>query len=147
MEWADYVRFFRAAEVKDASIDVKRIVDPDQPAIDFLNVRYLLTEPGAAPGGTWNRIYGGRDGELYENSEFKSRFFVPRMLRRVTAGEWDRKLAGSSDFDDTPLVSGRDLPAVIANPVEAIVTCLASEPGEFRLRVATPAPALVPRQF
>ncbi|HKO59436.1 MAG TPA: hypothetical protein VJ276_26445, partial [Thermoanaerobaculia bacterium] len=67
MEWADYMRFFRVAEIEDVSIDVKRIADPAHPVIDFLNVRYLLTEPGAALGGKWRRIYAGADGELYEN--------------------------------------------------------------------------------
>ncbi len=143
MEWADYVRFFRVAEVKDESIDVKRIVDPYHPAIDFLNVRFLMTEPGANLGGKWERIYRGIDGELYENRQFKGRFFVPAMLRRSSANSWVRDLAASANLAETPLLAGRDLPAVIVNPRDAIVTTHALGPAEFRLRVATPAPAVV----
>jgi membrane protein YfhO len=143
MEWSDYVRFFRVAEVKDASIDVKRIADPTQIAIDFLNVRYLLTEPHANLGGKWQRLYSGIDGELYENSSFISRFFVPRLARRVQKNDWERELYGSADFQDTPLVYGRDLPAVFVNPTDATVTCRTFGPSEFRLRVAVSRRALV----
>jgi len=77
MEWNEYARFFKAAEVPDASIDVKRIADPEQPLIDFLNVRFLLTEPGVKLGGKWRTVYSGIDGELYENSAARPRFFGP----------------------------------------------------------------------
>jgi hypothetical protein len=143
MEWSDYVRFFRVAEVKDASIDVKRIADPTHIAIDFLNVRYLLTVPHSNLGGKWQLLYSGIDGELYENNNFIARFFVPRLLRRVQKNEWERELYASTDFQETPLVYGRDLPPVIANPPDATVTCRALTPTEFRLRVATPRAALV----
>jgi hypothetical protein len=77
MEWNEYARFFKAAEVPDASIDVKRIADPEQPLVDFLNVRFLLTEPRVKLGGKWRPIYSGIDGELYENSAVQPRFFGP----------------------------------------------------------------------
>ena len=143
MEWADYVRFFRAAEMRDDSIDVKRIADPNSPAIDFLNVRYLLAEPGARLGGKWQRLYSGVDGELYENSAFMPRFFVPKLLRRVPAGHWEQELSRSSDYQETPLVHGPALPEVIVNPPDATVTCRVHGPTDFRLRVAAPGPAFV----
>lgn len=143
MEWGDYVRFFRVAEAKDTSIDVKRIVDPNESAIDFLNVRYLLTVPETNLGGKWQRLYSGADGELYENTSFLSRFFVPRLLRRIDKNDWERELRRSGDFQDTPLVYGRDLPPVVVNPPEATITCRAHGPTDFRLRVATPRPTLV----
>jgi hypothetical protein len=143
MEWIDYVRFFRVAEAKDTSIDVKRIVDPNHVAIDFLNVRYLLTYPNANLGGKWQLLYSGVDGELYENAGFMSRFFIPHLLRRVQKTDWEGELRRSSDFQDTPLVYGRDLPPVIVNPQEATITCRAHGPTDFRLRVATPRPVLV----
>lgn len=143
MEWSDYVRFFRVAEAKDSSIDVKRIIDPNANAVDFLNVRYLLTVPDANLGGKWQRLYSGVDGELYENTEFTSRFFVPHLLRRVDKRNWERELRRSGDFQETPLVFGRDLPPVVVNPPEATITCRAHGPTDFRLRVATPRPTLV----
>lgn len=143
MEWADYVRFFRVAEVKDTSIDVKRIVDPTHVAIDFLNVRYLLTYPHTDLGGKWARLYSGVDGELYENTNFVSRFFVPRLLRRVNESEWERELRMSRDFQETPIVYGRNLPPVITNPADATITTRTHGPTDFRLRVATSAASLV----
>ena len=143
MEWSDYVRFFRSAEVKDQSIDLKRIVDPNKVAIDFLNVRYLLAVPEAGLGGKWQLLYKGRDGELYENNDFIARFFVPHTLRRVQKEDWERELLASKDFQDTPLVYGRDLPPVVVNPTEATVTCRAHGPTDFRLRIAVPQPAFV----
>jgi membrane protein YfhO len=143
MEWSEYVKFFRLAEVKDASIDVKRIADPTQIAIDFLNVRYLLTEPRANLGGKWQRLYSGIDGELYENANFIPRFFVPRLARRVQKDDWERELYHSADYQDTPLVYGRDMPPVFINPADATVTCRTFGPSEFRLRVAVSQRALV----
>ncbi len=143
MEWSDYVRFFRVAEVKDESIDVKRIVDPEMVAVDFLNVRYLLTEPGRNLGGKWRRLYSAGDGELYENSGFVPRFFVPRLARRVAPAEWERELARSSDFDEVPLVHGGGLPPVIVNPSEVRLAQKADGPAGFRLHVITPAGTLI----
>jgi len=76
MEWSEYAKFFRAVELPDASIDVKRIADPEQPLLDRMNVRYLLTPPGAAVGPKWRRIYAGVDGELYENATVFERFYA-----------------------------------------------------------------------
>ncbi len=143
MEWSDYVRFFRVAEVKDASIDVKRIADPATIAVDFLNVRYLLTDPHANLGGKWQRLYSGVDGELYENQEFIPRFYVPRMARRVARSQWERELDASNDYQDVPLVYGPDLPPVFVNPQQWTITCRAFGPAEFRLRVSVPQKTLV----
>lgn len=142
MEWRDYVRFFRVAQVRDDSIDVKRIVDPAHIAIDFLNVRYLLTEPNANLSGKWQRLYSGVDGELYENTNFIARFFVPKILRRVRPGEWEREL-NRDDFVQTPLVHGRGLDPVIINPPGVTVTCKVVSPTEFRVRVTAPQRTLV----
>lgn len=143
MEWGDYARFFRTAEVDDRAVDVKRINDPEKPAVDFLNVRYLLTEPGARLSERWMRVYGGADGELYLNTRFMARFFVPRLARRVEAAQWEEELMRSPDSHETPLVFGPGVPPVVVNPGDAIVTCRAHGPTEFRLRVATTGRTLV----
>jgi hypothetical protein len=77
MEWAEYARFFRRLEVPDASINVKRIANAGEPLLDFLNVRFLLTEPGAVVPSKWKLLYSGVDGGLYENSAVRPRFFGP----------------------------------------------------------------------
>jgi hypothetical protein len=76
MEWGEYAKFFRAIELPDASIDVKRIGDPEQPLLDRMNVRFLLTPPGASIGPKWRRIYAGIDGELYDNTAALGRFYA-----------------------------------------------------------------------
>jgi hypothetical protein len=143
MQWGDYGRFLRTAAVKDAWIeDVKRIADASHPIIDFLNVRYLLVEPGMQPGPTWTRVYAGADGELYRNGESKPRFFVPPMMRRVGRGEWESELAGGGDFVGTPLVSGAGVEAVVVNPKAEVAVALWG-PTSYRLNVTAAGPAVV----
>lgn len=84
MEWAEYARLFKGLEVPDTSIDVKRVANADHPLLDFLNVRFLLTEPGARLSKKWTRLYAGADGELYENSAVLPRFFGPVGVRVAT---------------------------------------------------------------
>jgi hypothetical protein len=90
MAWGPYGEFLRTAAVQDQWIeDVKRIADAEHPIVDFLNVRYLLTEPGMDPGPTWERIYDGRDGELYLNREYRSRFFpMGEAAAEVAVRQW-----------------------------------------------------------
>lgn len=83
MEWGEYARFFRQLEMPDASIDVKRVANVDQPLIDQLNIRYVLTEPGVALSAKWRRVYSGRDGELFENTRVLPRFFAFGGAARV----------------------------------------------------------------
>jgi hypothetical protein len=77
MEWSEYATFFKRIEVPDASIDVKRVTNVDDPLLDFLNVRFLLTEPRAGLSEKWKRLYSGPDGDLYESSAVQPRFFGP----------------------------------------------------------------------
>lgn len=106
-------------------------------------MRYLLTEPNANPGGTWRRLYSAIDGDLYENTGLISRFFVPRLARRVAAADWESELSASTDFHQVPIVHGRGLPPVIANPAGAVLTERVVSPTQFRLRVVTAAPTFV----
>jgi hypothetical protein len=143
MEWADYMRFFRVAEIEDASIDVKRIADPMHPAIDFLNVRYLMTEPNAGLGGKWRRIYAGVDGELYENAAVLPRFFAPRLVRRVGAEVWEGEVGTVGDFHEVAIAHGKGLPAVFANPEGVRIAVREEGPARLRLSIDAPAEALI----
>lgn len=131
MAWSDYGRFLRTAAVKDAWIeDVKRINDASHPIVDFLNVRYLLTEPEMDPGPQWELIYTGADGKLYRNRQYRSRFFVPEMLRR------------SGALAEMPVVSGDDFPPVVVNPAAEVGVRRWSTTA-YRLRARADAPAVV----
>jgi len=77
MALASYMRFFRLVEVADPTNEVKRVVDVDRPAIDFLNVRFVLGEPGSRLSGRWQPVYDGVDGTLFQRTEPLARFFVP----------------------------------------------------------------------
>lgn len=76
MALESYARFFDRVAADDPSSDVKRIHDVDHPALDFLGVRFLLTDPSFVPSAAWTLRYEGPDGKLYESREWKRRFFV-----------------------------------------------------------------------
>jgi hypothetical protein len=143
MQWGDYGRFLRTAAVRDAWIeDVKRIADASHPIIDFLNVRYLLAEPGMRPGATWTQVYSGADGDLYRNDEYMPRFFAPPLLRRVGRRDWEEEIAAGRGFAETPLVSGPGLEAVVSNPPVEVAVAQRG-PTEYRLKVKAEGEAVV----
>ncbi|HVG23960.1 MAG TPA: hypothetical protein VND45_07380 [Thermoanaerobaculia bacterium] len=76
MSYAAYTELLKPIVVDDRSIDFDRIVDVQSPLLDALNVRYLLTEPGAEPGGRWQPRYRGPDGSLFENPSVRARFWI-----------------------------------------------------------------------
>jgi hypothetical protein len=87
MERRDYVAFLDATCGYPAGEYFKIIRDLDSPALDFLNVRYVVAAPGtAAPGRRWLRAYSGPDGEVFENPEALARVFAPPTIRAVGAG-------------------------------------------------------------
>jgi hypothetical protein len=73
----------------------------DCAALDFLNVRYLVASPGAAPPSPkWSPAYAGADGTVFENASALPRAFAPARVRfapRVSArdaarlGDWTRE--------------------------------------------------------
>lgn len=76
MSYDRYTEALKPVVIDDRSIDFDRLVDVHHPLLDQLNVRYLMTEPGAEPGGRWRRVYGGADGSLFENPAARERFFL-----------------------------------------------------------------------
>ena len=142
MAWSDYSRFLRTAAVPDPWIeDVKRIADPEHEIIDFLNVRYLLTDPNANLGGKWTRIYSGADGELYENTRFLPRFFAPALLRRFNGERFEQELGRG--FAQSPLVRGDVADAVATNPQGVTIAVRRWNGIEYRLGVQAPGPAII----
>ena len=76
MEWNDYRELFPAQDPDQAAVGLRRFADANDPWLDLLNVRFLMTEPGAGLGGKWRLVYSGADGELYENQQVRGRFFT-----------------------------------------------------------------------
>jgi hypothetical protein len=143
MEWWEYAQFFRTLEVVDTSIDVKRIVEVDRAGVDLLNVRFLLTEPSQTLSGKWKKLYGGRDGDLYENQKVLPRFFAPQFVRRVSARDWADEVRSITDFGAVSVVSGRFAPAAFENPRNVRVDTRRDRHGRFILRVEAPAEAVI----
>lgn len=75
MALASYARFFDGIAAHDPTSDVKRVQDPDHPALAFLNVRFLITEPSFEASPLWVLRYEGPDGKLYERARWTRRFF------------------------------------------------------------------------
>jgi hypothetical protein len=76
MSYAFYTRALSKVAVVEPGTDVARVVNEDDPLIDFLNVRFLLAEPGANAGPKWELLYRGVDGSLFENRLVRPRFFA-----------------------------------------------------------------------
>jgi hypothetical protein len=92
MAFAAYDRFLQRFTSAGAGSWVRLIADANRPELSFLNVRFLLGEPNAVPGGNWRLIYRGTDGTLWENPAALPRFFsreaTVRNLRNTTPGQF-----------------------------------------------------------
>jgi hypothetical protein len=87
VERREYVEFLDAACGYDPAAFFKHVANVDCGALDFLNVRYLVTGPGrAAPGARWQRVYAGADGTVFENADVLPRVFAPERLRSLPPG-------------------------------------------------------------
>ncbi len=87
MSLAAYTAWLRPLTVRDPATDLDRLVVTNDPRLDFLGVRFLLTDPGAAAGPPWIEVYRGADGVLYENPQARPRFTVEggRVVVRRTS--------------------------------------------------------------
>jgi hypothetical protein len=86
VERRDYVEFLDTACGYDPKEYFKTLKDLNAPALDLLNVRFLVSGPGSpAPGAKWNRVYAGPDGTVFENRDVLPRVFVPRGVRNGRA--------------------------------------------------------------
>ncbi len=81
VERRDYVEFLDAHCGYDPAAYFKFIRDVNAPALDLLNVKYLVCEPGRAPPGQkWRTVYSASDGSVFENLSALPRVFAPRRL-------------------------------------------------------------------
>ena len=96
MAFVSYDSYLQRFTVQEAGTWVRRVVDPQAAELDFLNVRYLMTDPSVAPGGRWKELYRGPDGGLYENPAARPRFFSEtaevRDIRQVRPGEFTMRV-------------------------------------------------------
>ncbi len=85
-ERRDYLGFLDATVGYPPGEYFKAVRNLNAPALDFLNVRYLLTDPGReSPGGRWTAVYSGTDAAIFENPGVLPRVFAPPHVRFVKA--------------------------------------------------------------
>ena len=83
-ERRDYIEFLDATCGYDPAPYFKEISNLDAPALDFLNVRYLVSFPArATPSPKWTPVYSGPDGTVFENAAVLPRVTAPSRVRAV----------------------------------------------------------------
>lgn len=110
---------------------------PDTPLLDYLNVRYVVTEPSRelpAP-----LVYAGTDGRIYENPDVLPRFFA---VRNLIVGD---DVGRHSDWRYTALV--RRIPdtdlALPWDTDDALVEVERLASDRYVLRIDTPRKTLI----
>jgi len=84
VERRDYVEFLDRTCGYDPKPYFKQIRNLESPALDFLNVRFLVSgDPARAESQRWRRVYSGPDGSVLENTRVLPRVFAPGRLRIV----------------------------------------------------------------
>ncbi len=90
VERRDYVEFLDATCGYDPKAYFKQLLNVDAPALDALNVRYLVSAPGRpAPSEKWKPAYSGPDGTVFENTLALPPAWAPetvRVIRRAASG-------------------------------------------------------------
>ncbi len=84
VERRDYVEFLDATCGYSPAEYFKFIKNPNASALDFLNVRYLVSAPGSqAPGAKWRLVYSAADGTVFENRAVFPRVFAPKTTEVI----------------------------------------------------------------
>jgi hypothetical protein len=144
MSFRSYTDFLSMFAVQEPGTDVLRVVNSEHPALDFLNVRFILTEPRAGLGGKWKLVYSGADGDLYENSRALPRFFAPKAEQHVSEAGEMRVVSGISDFAAIATVRSRVADGAPVSNASAVVAAAAMRgPRRYDLLVQAKGPALI----
>jgi hypothetical protein len=84
IERRDYVEFLDATAGYFPADYFKVLRGFGSPALDFLNVRYLVSEKiDEALPAKWKRVYAGADGAVFENAAALPRIFAPGTVQVV----------------------------------------------------------------
>jgi len=124
--------------------------------LDFLNVRYLLANPGTElkDRQRYNLISRSRDGWIFENRDVLPRFFAARNVLLEFKGDYfAHRLQTENDWAHTgvvktlPVESDRMRQDLLAprpqNAPEASVRIIGASSTDFRLRVHAPRWTLI----
>jgi hypothetical protein len=88
LERRDYVEFLDAAAGYNPGDYFKHVANLNAPALDFLNVSYLVAGAGrGSPGPKWQLVYSGEDGTVFRSLGGVPRIFAPRQVQHLPGGE------------------------------------------------------------
>ncbi len=120
VERRDYVEFLDAACGYGPGAYFKHVANVNCPALDFLNVRYLVAGPGRGePGPRWHRVYAAEDGTVFENVDVLPRVFAPERLRALPPGARLRDVVDTLSWRTEAVVAEDLRPATRAEDPEA----------------------------
>jgi hypothetical protein len=124
--------------------------------LDFLNVKYVVTSAGTKlrDQQRYKRIYDGRDGEIFQNSDVLPRFYAARnVVLEFKGPQFARRLEAENDWAHTgvvktlPVESDRMRQDLLAprplNAPEASLKILDSSQTRYRLHVHAPRWTLI----
>jgi hypothetical protein len=147
LERRDYVALLDEAAGYPRSAYFKMLHNLDAPLLDFLNVRYVVADPGsAAPSVRWRTAYTGDDAAIFESPSALPRVFAPRRVTWIDApapepavsdafprfGDAARAIAANSDFRERAWVAGPG-PPVEPRPIEVVDYVESVTRAAFRL--------------
>ena len=129
---------------------------PEAPVLDFLNVRYLIQDPGfrKADPERWTLLHDTFEGRIYENRRFLPRFYAVRnVIIEFRDDLFFRKLREHDDWSQTALLDELTLeseqqrndffdPRPENAPV-AVTRIVSAEPTSYRMKVSAPRWSLV----
>lgn len=151
-----YLEFLGATAKYDAKEYFGMWTDTDTHVLDFLNVRYLVTDPGVpVDRARWTPVYEGPDGQVFENRTVLPRFFAPpnvviefdrdTFARRLR--EMDDKWSHTALLDRLQL-ENRRMHDDFFNPRpvdarQAVVKIVEAGATQYRVRTTAPRYTLV----
>ncbi|HJT17486.1 MAG TPA: hypothetical protein VJ853_08870, partial [Thermoanaerobaculia bacterium] len=119
--------------------------------LDFLNVKYVVTSAGTKlrDQQRYKRIYDGRDGEIFQNSDVLPRFYAARnVVLEFKGPQFASRLEAENDWAHTgvvktlPVESDRMRQDLLAprplNAPEATLKIVDSSETRYRLHVHAP---------
>jgi membrane protein YfhO len=118
-----------------------RVDDLAKPFLSFLNVRFAIAPPAAAPPRGWREFSRGREMTIFENPKALPRAFAPRKIRFETdSAKTLSGMAAASDFSETAWVVSTDSGERDNGPAEI---ALSSAGQDLLVSVTAPGPVFV----
>jgi hypothetical protein len=159
VERLDYIQFLDATCGYPPAEEFKQIRDVNATALDFLNVRYLLSVPGRAPPAEkWRRVYSADDGTVFENRDVLPRVYAPEKITLVASiaerlgwsgnafagfGVPATAIAGKRDWREHAFVLGREAKMIVNGQARITGYRESTNKASFRASVSDAAGAFV----